>query len=255
MAFEGESGGSTTLPKKYTAPVGPGSTPNPGGSGPAAPHGGGSSSGLGTLGTSGTEGHYNTPTFPGAEGVLATDWGYQQLLSLDKAMSMEDLARMNRNIGQMTAYYGSDQDPLSLLGRIFTAYGDRNRTIGNTLAGHGMLGSGETKFQADKSTLAYQQQEYDAKFKLQQYIQGLNDAFKDAERQRKINEMTAGENAINSWIQNNPPIWIPGDPGDPYDPNNPGYVPPTLGVAPVPLPVPGPSGQGSYYPVGGSWFQ
>jgi hypothetical protein len=139
----------------------------------------------------------------------------------------------------MTAYYGSDTDPLSLLGRVYTAYQDRNRQIANTLGGHGMINSGETKFQGDKSTLLYQQQEYDAKFKLEQYIQGLNDAFKDAERQRKINEMTAGENAINSWIQNNPPVTAPSpnyvpDPsvpgGDTYNPivvdgNTVGYVP------------------------------
>jgi hypothetical protein len=168
---------------------------------------------------------------------------YQQLLSLDKAASAEDLARMNRNTSQMTAYYGSDQDPLSLLGRIYTAYGDRNRTIGNTLAGHGMLASGETKFQADKSTLAYQQQEYDAKFKLQQYIQGLNDAFKDAERQRQLGELGAAQNAVTNWLNDpsNQPTYtpnpyyqpnpsVPGDPNQTYNPivvdgTTVGYVP------------------------------
>lgn len=165
---------------------------------PVAPTGGGSST--------------TTPTFPGIPGILANDPMYQQLLSFDQAASAGDLASLNKKVSQMQAYYGSDTDPLSLLGRVYQSYQDRNRTIANTLGAHGMINSGETGFQAARATLAYQQQEYDAKFKLDQYIQGLHDALNASQQARQQNEITAAGNAISSYLQLNPPT-VGGDGG------------------------------------------
>jgi hypothetical protein len=169
----------------------------------------------------------NTPTFPGIDPVLGSSGAYQQLLAFDKAASGQDLATMNQQIAEMNAYYGSDSDPLSLLGRVYQAYQDRNRVIANTLTGHGMINSGETGFQGARATLAYQQQELDARFKLQQYIEGLHLGYANAQRQRAMNEMSAQWDAVNSWINANPPVstTAPG-PDVTTDPG----TPPTLGT-------------------------
>jgi hypothetical protein len=182
----------------------------------------------------------NTPSFPGIEGVLGSDPMYQQLISFDKAASAEDLATLNRNMSQMKAYYGSDSDPLSLFGRIYQSYKDRNLQIANTLTGHGMINSGETKYQGDRATLAYQQQEYDAKFKLQQYVQGLHDSLRAAERARQLSEMQAGWQSVQDWITNNPPTTSSVDTTV--------NVPLDLGTDPLPVPATK-AGQGSFYPV------
>jgi hypothetical protein len=155
----------------------------------------------------GPGGHYTSPSVD-IPGILATDPSYQGLLSLDKAASAGDLASLNKKMAQMKAYYGSDTDPLSLYGRIYQSYQDRNRQYANTLAGHGMIGSGETGFEAARSTLQYQQQEYDAQFKLQQYIQGLHDAFRAAEQQRAYGENSAAGTSVSNWINANPPTWV-----------------------------------------------
>jgi hypothetical protein len=173
-----------------------------------------------------------TPTFPGIQGVLGSDPNYQQLLAFDTAASGQDLATMNANIASMQAYYGSDSNPLSVLGRIYQGLQDRNRTISNTLTGHGMINSGETGFQGARATLAYQQQEYDAQFKLQQYISGLQQAFANAERQQKFNELQASQAAVQSWLNLNPPVStttpgtdpvaaVPATPGTPASSTNP----------------------------------
>jgi hypothetical protein len=143
-----------------------------------------------------------TPAFPGVSGVLGSDPTYQSLLTMDMAMSGQDKATMNQRIAAMNSYYGSDSDPLSILGRVYQSYQDRNRVIANTLTGHGMINSGETGFQGARATLAYQQQELDARMKLQQYIQGLQDAFQTAERNRQLTEWQASAQAIADWINN-----------------------------------------------------
>jgi hypothetical protein len=121
---------------------------------------------------------------------------------MDQAMSGQDQATMNQRIAAMKSYYGSDTDPLSVLGRVYQAYQDQNRSIANTLTAHGMLNSGETGFQGARATLAYQQNELDSRMKLQQYIQGLQDAFQTAERNRQLGEWQASSAAIANWINN-----------------------------------------------------
>lgn len=175
-----------------------------------------------------------TPKFPGIPGVLGQDPSYQQLLAFDTAASGEDLATMNARIAQMQGYYGSDNDPLSILGRIFQAYKDRNMYIANTLAGHGMIQSGETGWQAARATLAYQQQELDARMKLEQYIQGLQDAYNAAQRQRKFNEMQASWQAVQNWLNGNPPVTTT-TPGTEAVPPSPGG---TVWQAPPGAPLP-----------------
>lgn len=186
-----------------------------------------------------------TPTNPGTDAILGMDPNYQQLLGFDTAASADDLATMNAHISQMQGYYGSDSDPLSVLGRIYQAYQDKNMYIANTLAGHGMINSGETGWQASRATLAYQQQELDARMKLQDYIQGLQDAFKLAERNRKFNEMQAGWTAVQQWLANNQPVTtsLPGtsEPGS----SGPGSPPP-------PPPSSAPAGGGQ--PAPGYWL-
>ena len=166
-----------------------------------------------------------TPPFPGIPAVLGGDPNYQQLLAFDTAASGQDLATMNARIAQMQGYYGSDSDPLSILGRVFQAYQDRNRLIANTLAGHGMIDSGETGWQGARATLAYQQQELDARMKLQQFIQGLQDAYNAAQRQQAFNEMQAGQNAVTAYLNNpaNQPTSTTTTPA-------PVVTPPTLGT-------------------------
>jgi len=172
-----------------------------------------------------------TPQFPGIPGVLAMDPTYQQLVSFDKAASAEDLATANRNMGQMRAYYGSDADPLTVLGRIADQYKQNLASAGATMAARGMTSSGQTPFLHGRIDLSYQQQEFDAKFKLQQYIQGIHDSLRAAERQRQLSEMGAQWNAVQAWIQNNPPVTVPvypdpvttypAIPGNFYDPTDP----------------------------------
>lgn len=173
-----------------------------------------------------------TPPFPGIQSVLGSDPNYQQLLAFDTAASGQDLATMNANIATMKAYYGSNSNPLSILGRIYQGLQDRNMQISNTLTGHGMINSGETGFQGAKATLAYQQQEYDAQFKLQQYISGLQQAFDAAQRNQKFQEMQAGWAAVASYLDLNRPssvttpgtdpvAAVPAVPGTPASSTNP----------------------------------
>ncbi len=185
--------GAITPPKVPAPPKAPAA--------PTAPPPPASSGGSG----SGGSGSYNF-TVPPIDQILGSDAGYQQLLAFDTATSGEDSATMNANIARMQGYYGNDNDPLTILGRVYQAYQDRNRYIANTLTGHGMINSGETGFQGSRATLDYQRQELDARMKLQDYIDGLTQAFKQAERQRKFNEMQASWNAIQYYLDHNQPI-------------------------------------------------
>jgi hypothetical protein len=159
--------------------------------------------------TTSTSYQTTTPQFPGVPAVLAMDPNYQQLLSLDKAASAEDIATANRNMGQMRAYYGSDADPLTVLGRIYDTYQQNLRSTAGSLAAHGMLNSGQTGFMHGRIDLGYQQQEFDAKFKLQQYIQGIHDSLRANARQRAMDEWAAQRQAAQDWITNNPPTTVP----------------------------------------------
>ena len=152
-----------------------------------------------------------TPTFPGIDAVLGSDPSYQQLLAMDTAMNNQDQSTMNARIAQMKQYYGSDTDPLSLLGRVYQSYQDRLRTVANTLAGQGMIASGETGWQGARANLAYQQNELDARMRLQQYIQGLQDAFTQAQQNRLLQQWNAGQTAVGNWLNNptNQPQTVP----------------------------------------------
>src|SRR5215471_4823269 len=176
-----------------------------------------------------------TPQFPGIPGLLATDPLYQELLSMDKAASAEDLATANRNMGQMRAYYGSDADPLTVLGRIADVYKQNLASAGAQMAARGMTSSGQTPFLHGRIDLSYQQQEFDAKFKLQQYIQGIHDALRQSARQRALSEWQAQVDAVNRWLSDpanqpttvpyQPPDVQPPIPGGFYDPNDPTGIP------------------------------
>lgn len=142
---------------------------------------------------------------PPIDQILGTDPLYQQLLAFDTASNTQDEAFTNQRISRMQQYYGSDSDPLSVLGRIRSALEDQNRYIANTLAAHGMINSGETGFQADRAQLAYARAEYDARLKLQDYIDGLTQALQQSERNRKFNEIQAAWQAVQNWLANNQP--------------------------------------------------
>ncbi len=174
-----------------------------------------------TVGATGGNINSSGASVPPIDQILGGDAAYQQLLAFDKATSGEDSATMNANIARMTGYYGNDNDPLTILGRVYQAYQDRNRYIANTLTGHGMINSGETGFQGSRATLDYQRQELDARMKLQDYIDGLTQAFKQAERQRKFNEMQASWNAIQNYLNGHIPT---GNPPDHNGPNAPGGI-------------------------------
>jgi hypothetical protein len=156
-----------------------------------------------------------TPQFPGVPAVLAMDPNYQLQLSFDKAASADDLATANKQMATMRAYYGDDSNPLTVLGRIYDTYQQNLRSTAGSLAAHGMLNSGQTGFMHGRIDLGYQQQEFDAKFKLQQYIQGVHDSLRANARQRAMNELTAQQQAARDWITNNPPVTVPVYP-DPY---------------------------------------
>lgn len=203
MKFSGSEGASPD-PNYGAAPKGQTAPPPPPAAPPAAPHHSSQGGGDGGGQSSGGGPSYSGST-PGIDQILGSDPNYQQLLAFDTAASSEDLASMNAKIARMQGYYGSDNDPLSILGRVFQAYKDRNMYIANTLAGHGMINSGETGWQASRATLAYQQQELDARMKLQDYIEGLQDAFRAAQRQQKFNEMQAGWAAVQNWLNANSP--------------------------------------------------
>src|SRR5215831_7018127 len=157
-----------------------------------------------------------TPQFPGIPGLLATDPMYQELLSMDKAASAEDLATANRNMGQMRAYNGSDADPLTVLGRIADVYKQNLASAGAQMAARGMTSSGQTPFLHGRIDLSYQQQEFDARFKLQQYIQGIHDSLRAAARQRTMSEWQAQVDAVNRWLSDptNQPTTVPYQPPD-----------------------------------------
>lgn len=176
---------------------------------------------------------------PDISTILAQDPMYQQLLAFDKAASASDLATMNSRISRMNAYYGSDSDPLSILGRIYDAYQQRNMYIANTLTGHGMINSGETGYQAKRATLDYQRAELDARTKLAEYTDGLQQGYNQAMQQRQLNEINAAGNAVSSWLSLNPPTYT-STPG--YTTS--GYTPPAnatfpAGTPALPAPTPG----------------
>src|SRR5262245_31615799 len=117
--------------------------------------------------------------------ILGGDPLYQQLVTFDLASSQTDKAWMHDQLNKLKSYYGSESDPISVFGRIKQSLEDRKLAIGNQLAGHGMLFSGETGYQGNKARLAYLQQEFDAQRQMQQAMDDLARNFAMAEQQRK----------------------------------------------------------------------
>ena len=140
---------------------------------------------------------------PSMEDILGADPFYNQTLALLKAMGADDAALAQYKMSRMQQYYGSASDPLSILGRLKQTYDDRGRYIVNSLAGRGMIFSGETGWQNQRNALAYQQSQYDANFKLQDYIDGIKEALAQADRQRQMSQLQAEADAVSRFLADN----------------------------------------------------
>ena len=137
--------------------------------------------------------------------ILGSDPFYQQLLGLDRAQSEEERAQMNQQIHRQQRYYGSPTDPLSVFGRIETGYQDQLRNVTNMLAAHGTIFSGDLGARNNRARLEMEQSRLDANMRLQDYVEGLQRGFTQAERQRKFSELQAQLEAVNRWLTTNQP--------------------------------------------------
>lgn len=151
----------------------------------------------------GSNGSGSHPSIPSIDQILGQDPFYSQTAALLKAMGLDDKSLAAYKINRLKQYFGSANDPMSVMGRLYLAFQDRGRNIVNTLAGHGMIFSGETGWQQNRNALAYQQGQYDANYSLQNQVDAINEAISQAERQRQFQLLQAQADAVARYIQDN----------------------------------------------------
>jgi len=98
------------------------------------------------------------------------------------------------------------QAGLSSLARLAKWNTDQRRDIASGLAARGMLRSGEYGHQLGEQALGFKQQQYDSRQQLLDYLNGLQQAFLAAERQRQF-DMASKLMAVGADLSQQPWLW------------------------------------------------
>lgn len=201
-------------PGNGTSPPSPfGPTGGSGGYGPAGPPAGGGG-GYGTGGYGGS----SAPSMPSFADILASDPWFAQYKADLMAQGVSDKAGRDAAIQQSLIRYGEVPDDaaaasalglnnkdlegvltptirelaskntssgMSVKARTAQAYDDTLRQVKNVLAARGALQSGETGFQLGRADQDYTRTQYDQKNSLMDYINGVQQGYVAAERQRQ----------------------------------------------------------------------